>query len=301
MYAAPEIIHTEVFAQLPEQFRMKGNRRSFLEGPSFDRSGNLFVTNIPHGRVFRILPTGSFELVAEYDGEPNGLKVHRDGRVFIADHKHGIVVLDPATGATKVILDRPRRERFKGLNDLVFNSRGDLYFTDQGESGLQDATGRLWVLQASGNLELILDNVPSPNGLVLSPDERILFLAATRANAIWRVPLNRNDRPGRVGLFIQLSGAYYSYTSGGGGPDGLAIDDEGQLAIAHPGNGCVWLFDRRGRPVSEIRSCAGEQPTNVAYGGPDNRTLFIVESETGSILTARLNTPGRRMFSHADV
>lgn len=72
---------------------------SFLEGPAFDRAGNLYVTDIPYGRVFRISPAGDFELVAEYDGEPNGLKVHRDGRIFIADHKHGIMLLDPASGA----------------------------------------------------------------------------------------------------------------------------------------------------------------------------------------------------------
>ncbi|MBB5696610.1 SMP-30/gluconolactonase/LRE family protein, partial [Roseomonas pecuniae] len=70
----------------------------FLEGPSFDRQGRLYVTDIPFGRVFRISPEGEWEQVAEYDGWPNGLKIHRDGRIFITDYKRGIMLLDPESG-----------------------------------------------------------------------------------------------------------------------------------------------------------------------------------------------------------
>ena len=93
---------------------------------------------------------GKVTIVAEYDGEPNGLKIHRDGRIFIADHKHGLLLLDPASGKVSTILDRPYRERFKGLNDLIFARNGDLYFTDQGESDLRDPAGRLYRLGAEG-------------------------------------------------------------------------------------------------------------------------------------------------------
>lgn len=69
-----------------------------LEGLSFDREGNLWLADIPFGRVFRITPSGEWTLALGYDRWPNGLKLHRDGRVFIADHRLGLVVLDPATG-----------------------------------------------------------------------------------------------------------------------------------------------------------------------------------------------------------
>ena len=88
---------------------------SFLEGPSFDLEGNLYVVDIPFGRVFRISPDGNWTLVVEYDGEPNGLKFDREGRMFIADHKHGIMEIDPITGAIKVALDRPSWLRFNAL------------------------------------------------------------------------------------------------------------------------------------------------------------------------------------------
>ena len=298
MFAAPPIIETEVFFRVPDTLRQHRDPRHqsgvprdcFIEGPSFDRDGNLYITNIPYGQILRISPRGEFTLVATYDGEPNGLKIHRDGRIFIADHSRGLMMIDPSIGRPEVVLERPRRERFKGLNDLHFASNGDLYFTDQGESGLHDPTGRLWRLRASGRLDLLLDNVPSPNGLVLTPDETILYLAVTRGNAVWRVPLHPDGSVGRVGIFIQLSG--------GTGPDGMAMDSEGNLAICHVGMGSVWIFSRLGRPLYELPSCAGHATTNAAFGGPDGKSLFITESETGSVLVARVPMPGLTLFSH---
>lgn len=306
MFAAPPVINTEVFATIPDEFRIHGRTNQwinvqrggadtacFLEGPSFDRDGNLFVVDVAWGRIFRISPDGKkVELFVEYDGEPNGLKIHRDGRIFVADYRHGIMVIDPDTRAVKPHLDRSILDRFKGINDLVFASNGDLYFTDQGMTGMHDPTGCLYRLEANGRLVRLLDNIPSPNGLVLSLDESAVFVNATRGNSVWRVPLwPNNHMPYKVGIFLQLSGAL-------GGPDGLAIDSAGNLAVAHIGLGVVWLFSRLGEPLARINSCKGLATTNLAYGGPDNRTLYITESDSGSILKAKLDTPGQPMFSH---
>ena len=306
MFAPPPVLESRVFARLPDAFRVKGrpsrwvdvNRQgaptdNFLEGPSFDRAGNLYVVDIPWGRVFRVAPDGTFALVAEYDGEPNGLKIHRDGRIFITDYRRGLMLLDPASGVVTPVLERDRLEPFKGLNDLVFARNGDLYFTDQGLTGLHDPSGRLYRLRASGRLEVLLDNVPSPNGLVLTPDEKTLYLAVTRGNCVWRVPLLPDGGTMKVGVFVQLSGGL------GGGPDGMAMDREGNLAVAHVGLGTVWQFSRLGEPRHRIRSATGIATTNLAYGGADGRTLYITESETGTILTAQLDVPGLPLFSHA--
>jgi gluconolactonase len=302
MYAPPPIAKTEVFARLPDRFRKEVatsewfqaqpvtlSAHSVLEGPSFDRAGNLYCVDIPWGRIFRIDPAGTFTLIAEYDGEPNGLKIHRDGRIFVADYKQGILILDPTNGTVTPFLQRVHLERLRAVNDLVFASNGDLYFTDQGMSGLHDPTGRVFRVRASGEIDCLLDNVPSPNGLVLDPSERVLYLAVTRANAVWRVPLMKDGSVAKVGIYIQLSG--------GVGPDGLAIDEEGNLAVAHVGLGVIWLFSARGEPMLRIETCAGHHTTNVAYGGKDRRTLFITESTTGSILTAAMPVPGMTMFS----
>jgi gluconolactonase len=302
-YAPPQEITTEVFARLPEHLRVKNRRsgwafgkghdflHSFLEGPSFDRAGNLLVVDIPHGRVLRVSPQGEWSVVTEYDGWPNGLKIHRDGRIFIADHRLGIMQLDPATGTVTPVLGEVRREGFKGTNDLIFAANGDLYFTDQGQTGLQDPSGRVYRLRADGQVDCLLQNVPSPNGLALSPDEKALFLAVTRANQIWRLPLHPDGTTSKVAAFITLSG-------GLAGPDGVAIDEQGGLAVAHCGLGTVWLFDRLGEPRYRIRSCEGISTTNLAFGGTNNRSLFITESDTGTILRAEVPVAGHVMYSH---
>jgi len=304
LFHPPPVVETEVFVRVPDKFR-RPNRRSpwadmqhrqprdcFIEGPSFDRSGNLYFVDIPFGRIFRASPAGVVDLVTEYNGQPNGLKIHRDGRIFVADYRRGLMLLNPDSGNVVPVLEGDGASAFKGLNDLFFATNGDIYFTDQGSTGLHDPTGRLYRLKATGALECVLHNVPSPNGLVLDSEDTHVLLAVTRANAVWRVPLLGDGKPFKVGTFVQLSG--------GVGPDGIAIDTQGNIAVAHVGLGTVWLFSRLGEPLKRICSCRGAATTNVAYGGTDMRTLFITESDSGSILTVRLEVPGQMLFSHAN-
>jgi len=303
LYAPAQRIETRVFARLPESLRIKGrksgwafgkdndNLHSFLEGPCFDRAGNLYVTDIPYGRILRVAPGTTWSVVTEYDGWPNGLAVHRDGRIFIADHRRGILALDIASGRVEPVLENVRREGFKGTNDLTFAGNGDLYFTDQGQTGLQDPSGRVYRLRADGNVDCLIDKVPSPNGLVLSKDEKSLFLAVTRANQVWRLPLHQDGTTSKVGAFITMSG--------GSGPDGMALGDDGSIAVAHVGLGAVWIFDRLGEPRYRLVSCEGLSVTNLAFGGPAGKTLFITESDSGTILCADTDIAGHRLYSHA--
>jgi gluconolactonase len=133
--------------------------------------------------------------------------------------------------------------------------------------------------------------VPSPNGIALSPDERTLYVAVTRANAVWRMPLMADGFPSKVGNFLQLSG--------GTGPDGIAVLASGGLAVCHVGLGAVWLFGPTGEPEWRVDSCAGHGTTNLAFGGADRRTLYVTESETGQILRADLPVAGLPLYSHA--
>ncbi|MEJ1975068.1 MAG: SMP-30/gluconolactonase/LRE family protein [Acetobacteraceae bacterium] len=289
-FPLPPTIETVVHTELPAAFRkpaVRWSRRkkdgqpldSFLEGPCFDPNGNLFVVDIAHGRVFRITPAGVWHCVVEYDGEPNGLVRHPDGRFIIADQKNGLLALDPANGALSPFLTRRNDERFKGVNDLIFARNGDLYFTDQGQTGLHDPTGRVFRLHPDGKLDCLLDNGPSPNGLVLSLDEDVLFVAMTRDNAVWRVPLMRDGGTTKVGRFASFHGT--------SGPDGLAVDGAGNLLIAHASLASVFVVGPQGEPVARIKACRGRTVTNLTFGGPALDQVFITESETGSVLRAR--------------
>lgn len=303
-FAPPRRVKTEIFTRLPDRFRRPGrtawsdaNRAgrevdSFLEGPAFDRQGRLYVTDIPFGRVFRISPEGEWEQVAEYDGWPNRLKIHRDGRIFITDYKRGLMLLDPEAGRVTPFLETARSESFKGVNDLVFAANGDLFFTDQGQTGLQDPTGRVYRLEPSGRLTCLIGTVPSPNGIVVAPDMSFLLVAVTRANQIWRLPLHPDGSVTKASTFSHPHG-------GPSGPDGLALDAEGCLLVAHAGFGTVWRLSPRAEPLERIASCVGWSTTNLAFGGAERRTLFITESEAGSILRTEMAVPGAPLYSHA--
>jgi gluconolactonase len=156
------VIKAELYTSLPQNFRDPERRSgwidankpggkldSFLEGPAIAPDGALWVTDIPHGRIFRIDPDGQWSLAAEYDGWPNGMRWHSDGHLYIADYKCGILRLKAGSNAPEPVFESHRSEGFKGCNDLWFAEDGTLYFTDQGQTGLHDPTGRVYRANAA--------------------------------------------------------------------------------------------------------------------------------------------------------
>ena len=283
-------IETTFFAELPAALRRpvptgwsRANKGGapvdcFLEGPCWDTQGNLWLVDIPHGRILRLSPQGDWTVVAEYDGEPNGLALRHDGMLLIADYKNGLLSLDPAMGVISPVLTRRNSERFKGPNDLIVARNGDVYFTDQGQTGLHDPTGRVYRLRTDGRLDCLLSNGPSPNGLALTPDESALFVAMTRDNAVWRLPLLADGSTSKVGRFAQFYGT--------SGPDGMAMDAAGNLFVAHASLGAVFVLSPHGEPLARIASCRGRTTTNVALT-PDGQSVVITESSMGAVLCAR--------------
>jgi gluconolactonase len=300
----PKVRELSVFTEMPAEFRKTGVRSvwadanqggkaidSFLEGPVFDGAGNLYACDIPFGRIFKITPQGTWKLAFEYDGEPNGMKFLSSNQLLITDYKNGLMLLDLATQNITPFLARRNTESFKGVNDLTIAKNGDIYFTDQGQTGLHDPTGRVYrYAPQSGKLDLLLNNVPSPNGIVLSPDEKFLFVACTRGNCVWRMPLQADGSVSKTGQF------FTSY--GTSGPDGLAMDERGRLLVANPGLGYVWVVNPRGE-VDEVLHApkvegklAAVSLTNLAFGGADNKTIYCTDSSNGRILTARMDVAG---------
>jgi gluconolactonase len=296
-FAPPEPVPAALYARLPAEFRrarvtpwsaanLHGQAlECFLEGPVFDTDGRLLVTDIPNGRIFRIVGPDRWSLLAEYDGWPNGLKFDAYGVLHVADHKRGIATLDTRNGAVTPLVEAYRSERFRGVNDLHFANNGDLYFTDQGQTGWQDPHGRVFRLERSGRLVCIADWLPSPNGLVLNLAQTQLYVAVTRANAVWRLPLMADGGVSKAGTYLQMSG-------GAAGPDGIALDREGGLVVAHPGT-TVWRFDARGRPSHVVEIAHDAYFTNLAFGrGAAAADIFVTDALRGEVWRARLPVPG---------
>ncbi|KAI1393113.1 gluconolactonase [Hypoxylon trugodes] len=287
-YPVPPTIQAEEFVRIPDELRCLNQASEwrggfarqfqwiFLEGPVADLEGNLYVVDVPYGRVLKVDVNKEVSICAQWDGEPNGLAVDKDGNLLVADYKQGIFCLDPSTGSVTPRLTRRHLERFKGPNDLIVDSRGNIFFTDQGQTGMTDQTGKVYKICADGRLETLVENGVSPNGLVLSRDERFLYVAMTRANQVWRLPLHEDGTVTKAGVFFQ--------SFGNAGPDGLALDEEGSLFICHPSLASVFVVDSDGVPKARIVSGSqGINLTNCCFGGPENKTLFITDSLEGII------------------
>jgi gluconolactonase len=292
MFSAPLSLATETAFELPGYLHESGAHNawvaanasgrdvgSFFGDLAFDHEGRLWVSDTPFGRIFRVTPTGEWDLIVRYDGWPCGLEFHPDGRLIVADQRHGLLALDVESRKISPWITHCRSQRFIGVFALVFATNGDCYFSDRGQSGLADARGAVYCLQPDGALAPVVEDIPGPAGLVLTADQRHLLVAATFDNAIWRVPLS-NEGAARAGRFIQLSA--------GAGPVGLAIDSDDNLFVAHDGLGAAWQFDRRGEPKYRIDSTRGDWTCALARHPHHPNELFIAEAQTGAILKAVL-------------
>ena len=292
----PKLIQAEMFSAMPDEFRRKGVRTEwadanrpgqtadcFIEGPSFDAGGNLYIVDIPFGRIFRIAPDRKWSLVVEYDGWPNGLKIGKDGRILVADYMHGIMQLDAKTGRMQQgaglaqfgIVPRLQRPAYRIQWRHLFHRSGPDRPARSDRAGLS--------LLGQRPARLPVDTGVSPNGLVLDPAEATLFVAMTRDNAVWRMPFMRDGSVSKVGRFCSLFGP--------SGPDGLTMDKAGRLFVAHASLGHVFVFAPNGECIARIKSCAGPTCTNVAIR--DDR-LYITESSTGTVMVADISEASLR-------
>ena len=258
---------------------------SFLEGPCFDATGGFLVTDIPNGRIFRVGPT-AWDLVAEYDGWPNGmaagpLRGAHAGEMLITDYKHGLLSLDAASGAMAPVLETVLSEGFRGLNDLVLDAAGAVLMTDQGQTGLQDPSGRVLRLWPDGRIDRLISNGPSPNGIALNKAGSHCYVAMTRSCEVWRFALRTDAVVGKAQCFFRVP-------AGTSGPDGMAVDAQDRLFVANPGHGQVWGVDAQGMLLFRLDYTPfGRMPTNCCFA-PDGRTLLITESQSGQVLAAEI-------------
>jgi gluconolactonase len=252
---------------------------SFLEAPFFDVAGDLWLSDVAGGRIFRLDHAGVWEIAHHYDGAPHATHILADGRVLVADYFCGLGQIrgNAFTLISEGLPDVP----FAGLSDMAPGPRGDVWITDSGRSSLTSPTGRLWHFDESEKLRLVLDTVPYSNGLAVSPDGAMVYIAATRANQIWRLASTLPDTGSPMaGVFLQLSG--------GLGPDGLATNALGWLAIAQAQAGRAYVTDVLGDAIAEIRLPEGLWTTSVVFAPDNPLRLFIVEAQFGVIYVVDL-------------
>jgi gluconolactonase len=196
---------------------------------------------------------------------------------------------DPSLVKPEPILLHRLSESFRGLNDLCFDRQGICYFTDQGQSGLHDPSGRVYRRFPDGRLECILQQVPSPNGIAVDDGQPALYVAVTRANQLWRSPLLEHAALSKVGAFQSFFGS--------SGPDGLALDEEHGIVVAHASLGAAFHLNRKGA-ITHVYQ-APEEPasiTNAAFRPGGSHDLVLTESLSGSVLMVKAARAGMPLW-----
>lgn len=262
---------------VPEKFT-KCEGKHFLEGPAFDKQGRLWLTGLATGAVLRVEANGQCAVVARPGNAINGSKFDAAGRLILTDAERGLLRFDVTTGETKVLRGKNGREMFRGLNDSAIDRSGGIYFTESWGSNVLKPSGRVFYLPADDveagarDVILVAEGIAFPNGVVLSQDEKDLYVGEYAKNQILKLPLSS---PGVVGAHAVPH--IFARLVGGTGPDGMAFDTAGNLYAAHYRAGEVVVIDKNGFPVGAIKlpSSAGLGTTNIAFHGG---YLYITEA-----------------------
>lgn len=273
-----------------------------LEGPSFDRAGDLLFTDAGTGRVLRLTPDRRLTTVVPANAlNLGGLAIHRDGRIFAAGtggFKRGsIVSVRPDGSDMRTVIPS---EAGYVVNDLVFDAEGGFYFTDFRGTSTDPKGGVYYVAPDLKTVTPILPNLALANGVALSPDGKTLWVTEFGRNLLHRVDLADATTPTPLGTTV-------AYHFAGPAPDSMRADSDGNLYVALYGQGRVLAFNRNGIPIGQVLLPGRDAGHNLRSTSmalrPGNDELFIVTNDgTGgqgsTIFHARAFAKALPLFSH---
>jgi gluconolactonase len=258
----------------------------FTEGPLWHPDGFYYFVDIRRSTLHAVTPGQAPKVVREQTGEGNGTTFDLQGRLVLCEGGNRRVTRTSADGRSEVLMDRFEGKRLNRPNDVVCKSDGSLYFTDPGlrvplAQREVDHAG-VYRIAPDGAVSLVAD-CEYPNGLAFSPDERVLYVANTRwTQYIHAFELDAGGNVVRRRIFADMSSDEKD-----GVPDGMKVDVDGRIYCTGPGG--TWVFAPDGTRLGIIRT--PEVPANLAFGGPDLRTLFFTART--SVYTLRVKVPGQ--------
>ena len=263
---------------------------AFTEGPVWCGEHLLF-SDIPNSRTVLCRPRQEGAEISTFrhpTGNANGLTLDHYGRVLACEHSGRRVSRVDANGTAETVVDSYQGKRLNSPNDVVVRSDGAIYFTDPPYGLRHHTEGKelpfngVYRIDPEGKLHLLADDFERPNGLAFSPDESKLYVDDSARFHIreFDVAVDGSVSGGKV--FAELK----AKDGERGVPDGMKVDQEGNVYCTGPGG--VWVFDSNGRHIGRI--VLAETPANLAWGGPDWRTLYITAQT--SLYRISLLVPG---------
>lgn len=256
-----------------------GSFTAEIEGPAVDRAGNIYAVSLTRKpTIGRVSPDGKAEILVEFTNGSlaNGIRFDRKGRMFVADYtNHNVLLMDARTGKFRVFAHEPAMHQ---PNDLAIAADGTLYASDPNWA---EGTGQLWRIDTKGRVKRIAEGMGTTNGIEVSPDGRHLYVNESRQRNVWVFDIVADGIANK-----RLLAQFPDF-----GFDGMRCDVEGNLYITRHGKGTVVVLSAGGKVLREI-DVLGKSPTNLCFGGPDGRTIYVTDADQKRLVWFRGDKPG---------
>ena len=285
----------------------------FPEGPIAMQDGSVILVEIARGKLSRVTPNGKIEAIAETGGGPNGAAIGPDGAVYICNNggfewyeSNGLLFagdiaedysggrierVDLETGKVDVLYTECNGHPLRGPNDIVFDKQGGFWFTDLGKGyGRQKDRGALFYATPDGkHIEEAVFPVETANGVGLSPDEDMVYVAETQGARLWGWAL---EAPGKIkGRGATSQKAFVASPAGLSFFDSMAVEADGTVCVATIMNGGISRINPKDGSIRHVAT-GDPMTTNICFGGDDLKTAYITASGTGRLLKTEWDTPG---------
>jgi gluconolactonase len=244
---------------------------AFTEGPAWDGKALLYFTDIPNARIHTVNEAGEVAVFVEESGPCNGLMFGRDGGLVACNMGGQLVVWSVATKEKRVLAGEFEGKRFNAPNDLVIDAAGGIYFTDpmfRAPQPLPQGVQAVYYRSTDGKLSRVVADAPAPNGVLLSRDEKTLYVLPSMSAEMQAYPVEAPGQLGEMRVFCKVKNPP---GRDNGGCDGATIDEHGNVYLTTALG--VQVFSPEGEALGVIE--VPEQPSNCTFGGPDGKTLYV--------------------------
>jgi sugar lactone lactonase YvrE len=254
---------------------------SGIEGPAFDKKGNLYVVNFQkEGTIGLVKPDGKAELFINLPqgSVANSIKFDSNGDMYLADYTgHNVLKVDMKT---KKVSTYVHDDRFNQPNDIIFNRKGQIYASDPNWKG---RTGQLWRVDIGGKAVLLTDDMGTTNGIALSPDEKTLYVNESVQRKIWAFDVDDAGDISNKRLFAEFPDF---------GFDGMACDNIGNLYVTRHGKGTIAILSPEGKVLREVQ-LKGKNCSNLVFGGKNGKTVYVTMQDRKGIEKFQAENPGK--------
>lgn len=251
-----------------------------IEGPNCDAQGNIYAVNFARDQTIgKVTSQGKGEVFVTLPGKStgNGIVFDQKGFMYIADYVgHNILKVDMKSKEISVHAHNPRMNQ---PNDLAIAPDGTLYASDPNWG---NNTGQLWRIDQGGKTHLVADKLGTTNGIEVSPDGKTLYVNESVQRNVWSFPIKSDGALGDKKLLKKFDDH---------GFDGMRCDVGGNLYITRHGKGTVAVVSPEGKLLREI-DVLGKMPSNLCFGGPDGKTVYVTEVEHCRLVEFRVDRPG---------